>query len=101
MELFTAITTAARRITRELNAGTRGIDYLFTLDGTCVGSIQTGCWFPEGQGPDYQLRIGGGTITQRGVQDRLDAIAAHPDDEYAQGDYLHLLELERESTNRY
>lgn len=82
------ITTAARRITREINAGTAGIDYLFTLDGTCTGHIQTGLWFPEGQTPEHDLRIPGGAITQQRAQQLLDAATAHPGDREAQLDYL-------------
>jgi hypothetical protein len=100
MNLNTPITTAARRITREVNRGTAGVDYLFTTDGECVGSIQTGCWFPEGAGPNYQLRFSAnGGVSHRNVQDRLDAVIAHPDDKDAELDYLLKLDVERRYSN--
>lgn len=100
MNLNTPITTAARRITREVNQGTRDMDYLFTVDGECVGAIQVGCWFPKGTGPEYQLRIRASAgIGHRIAQDRLDAVTAYPDDKEAQDDYLMRLDIERSQSN--
>lgn len=67
----TPITTAARRIQRDLSSSSQESDVYYGVDGYRLAATQLGTWFskqPEGT----FLHLQGGTITQREVQDWLD-----------------------------
>lgn len=111
----TQITTAARRITRTANAAGRCAKLYFAADGELLGQVETGHTYATR--PDWADEIvvtvqtvgstpwHNGRVTQRGIQDQLDAYtqhAAHADTctqwaDVCQGAYLQQLDYDREA----
>lgn len=105
----TDITTAARRIVRDINGTTAKQRVHYRPDGQRVDSLPVGAFHRDGQyAPDGILWLQGAQgsnvgrqgrpYTQREVQDMLDAAAAHPGDADAQGYYLQSLAEDREAS---
>jgi hypothetical protein len=99
MNTATPITTAARRIAREVNATVRETKLWFDADGRVVDSTPADMWYinPADQAPTAVLTHPGlrrtsERLTYRAAQDLLDAIAAHPGDVDEQGWYLSRLD---------
>lgn len=103
----TPITTAARRIAREVNAEVSDMQLWFAADGTIVDRTPAGMWYIDSadQAPDAVLILTGNRrtnerLTQRAAQDLLDAAAAHPGNPAAQGYFLSCLDDARERAAR-
>ena len=106
IDTHTAITTTARRIARQVNAGTPGFKYYFDRDGVLLDSHEADRWYTERQ--DYADRVAVvgvrdsrhfERLTYRDVQDLLDAdayAAQHPKTYEAKSFYLHQLDVARE-----
>lgn len=70
----TPITTAARRIQRDLSASSVESDVYYDVDGYRLAATPYGTWMSAPEGTALNLR--GGEITQREVQDWLDGWTA-------------------------
>lgn len=91
INLSTEITTAARRIARDVNANVQAITRSYDVDGRVIDTHETGMWYvdpataPEGIAVKLAGRrdiVKGGwdeRLTEREAQDRLDAHAAGVD----------------------
>lgn len=81
MDINTPITTAARRITRALNATPAEVTLSFDADGHQVDAHPTGMWYADpAEAPDYVVKSPGARnrpdkVTHRAIQDQLDAHA--------------------------
>lgn len=107
MNTKTPITTAARRLARLVNSRYPESKLWFAADGTLVDETSAGMWYvnPADQHPDAVVILTGTRrttehLTHREAQDRLDAAAAHPADNDAQGGYLVDLRDARELATR-
>lgn len=89
----TPITTAARRIARELGTMTRTVRACFAADGQVIDRGVAGAYSTSS--PSDGVWFSGGRTTQRAVQDVLDAVATHPGDSSAQTMYLMDLDAAR------
>ena len=105
MELNTPITTAARRIVKELRGGTPDFLCYFDAEGRYITGHMAGLSYPSREvreeataGSVVALHTSP-TVTQRFVQDRLDAAEACGDDWDARNLYLDELEAKREGAN--
>lgn len=102
----TPITTAARRITREVNATVAETRVWFDAEGHVVDTTPAGMWHTNpADAPVAVLTLRGQRrtperMTQREAQDLLDAAAAHPGDSAEQGFFLSLLADARERAAR-
>lgn len=80
---MTTITTAARRIARELNATPETIEVSFDADGNVVDRHEAGMWYADpADRPAYVVRVRGrqrsqfGRIAQARAQELLNDAAA-------------------------
>lgn len=106
MNTHTDITTAARRIAREVNATHYETRIWFAADGTVLDRTPAGMWYidPADEAPAVVILRGtrrtNERLTQREAQDRLDAALAHPGDLDEQGYYLERLDWDRRQAAR-
>lgn len=74
--LSSKVSTAARRIARELNDNSRAVDVLFNADGTVAGSVEHGNVNPEiNERYVFEFRLQGRRdckVSQREAQDIID-----------------------------
>ena len=79
------ITTAARRIARDVNATAPAVRAYYDADGQVVTTHAAGMWFADAETRDRETagavvaltgRKGRAPLTQREAQDHLDAAAA-------------------------
>ena len=105
MELNTPITTAARRIVKELRGGTPNSLYYFDAEGRYVTGHIAGLFYSsreareEATAGSVVALYTSPTVTQRSVQDHLDAAQAHGTDWDARTIYLDNLDAARELAN--
>ena len=103
MNTATAITTAARRIARDANATPATVTRYYAADGRAVHHTIPHVLKLAGRRGTSAAMPGGGRMTTREAQDRLDAAAyAGPDDFAGEraGYYLRALESAREMAAR-
>ena len=106
MNLNTLITTAARRITREVNSTVPETRIWFDAEGHVVDTTPADMWYIDpADAPVAVLTLRGQRrtperMTYREAQDLLDAAAAHPGDSAEQGYFLSLLADARERASR-
>lgn len=106
MNTATPITTAARRITREVNSTVPETRIWFDAEGHVAGTTPAGMWHIDPVDvPVAVLTLRGQLrtperMTQREAQDLLDAAAAHPGDSAEQGFFLSSLRDARERAAR-
>ena len=77
--MTTTITAAARTITRDINTTAPEVKTYYAADGTLIQSMPADMWLTNGHPEDAAIILTGrkgNKITQREVQDRLDAHAA-------------------------
>lgn len=106
MNTATPITTAARRIAREVNATVAETRIWFDAEGRVVDITPAGMWHTNpADVPAAVLALRGQRrtperMTHREAQDLLDAAAAHPGNSDEQGYYLSMLADARERAAR-
>lgn len=106
MDTNTPITTAARRITREVNATVAELRISFDAEGHVVDTTPADMWYINpADAPVAVLTLQGQRrtperMTQREAQDLLDAAAAHPGDSAEQGFFISSLADARERAAR-
>lgn len=105
MNINTAITTAARRLTRESNTRPAEVTTAYDADGNPVEAWSSGMYHTGGTAPACAVTLAGtklDRLTYRRAQDLLDAAAwaaAHPEQHATTdpiGDYLYRLAVARE-----
>lgn len=103
MDTNTEISTAARRIVRQLNEPGPEMVYYFDAEGGYITGHQVGLFYPSREaeerataGAVVKFRTGR-KLSQRIVQDELDAAAKFGEDLDARADYLEELNYAREN----